>query len=172
MHNTFIYLPSQRTDYIDPVVSIREKKRFVRPPAEKESFREARTRIMTLNHRGKRFLCRWTQCRRSFHLFFPPTFCYTASSLFFPFPFFSFFLFSPPFSPFNLVRLVSFCFSSSRGEKRVTRGRFAQQLEAVGRFFARKIIADSYMLAKLYNIRHWLPFFYLFLFYWIADKYF
>lgn len=68
----------QGTDFYRSPCLIREMHRR----QEKLSFRDARTWIMILNHRGKRFLCRWTQCRRSSHLYFflssatPPAFCF------------------------------------------------------------------------------------------------
>ena len=137
-------MPSQGANYIDPVVAIREKKRFVRPPAEKQSFRDARTRIMTLNHRGKTFSVPLDAMSSEFPPIFFPTFCYTASSLFSSFfIFFTFHLFSLLSSlPSASCVLFRSVFRRREG-KRVTRTRFAQQLEAVGRFFARKIMADS-----------------------------
>ena len=117
---------------------------------EKPSFRDARTWIMILNHRGKRFLCRWTQCRRSSHLYFflssatPPAFCFH----FFVLPRFFFSLsFSLSLSLSLASFFVLFCFRCRREEKRVTRGCFAQRLDAVARFFARKIMAALWIYA-------------------------
>lgn len=129
----------QGTDFYRSPCLIRE----MRPRQEKPSFRDARTWIMILNHRGKRFLCRWTQCRRSSHLYFflssatPPAFCFH----FFVLPRFFFSL------SLSCLFFVLFCFRCRREEKRVTRGCFAQRLDAVARFFAQKIMAALWIYA-------------------------
>lgn len=138
--NIYLFAQPGNKLYIDSAVSIREKKRFVRPPAEKQSFRDARTRIMTLNHRGKTFSVPLDAMSSEFPPIFFPTFCYTACSALF-FSFFIFFSFLLSLQPRSCVSFRS-VFRRREG-KRATRGRFAQRLEAVGRFFARKIMADS-----------------------------
>ena len=100
---------------------------------------------------GKTFSVPLDAMSSQFPPIFFPFFCYSASFLLSFFRSSSFFLLSLLLSLSLSLSLASFfvlfCFRCRREEKRVTRGCFAQRLDAVARFFARKIMAALWIYA-------------------------